>query len=228
VADRDDPRDDGVQRQARALGDPTRHGIFIHLMGAGRPLGVAELTEHVGLHHNAIRQHLAKLVDAGLVREDTERSARRGRPRLTYTVAPAAGSRWGAVGPYERLALMLTEVIRTDDPPIEVGRRAGRRERLGAGRPVDPVGELVERMARHGFEPSLARDRDEIAITLQACPFASAAMADPDTICQLHLGLAYGVADEVGGLVIDELIPRDPRHARCQLRAHVVPAAPGP
>ena len=219
-------RVDELQRQARALGDPTRHGMFGHLMGAGRPVGVAELTEHMGLHHNAIRQHLAKLVDAGLVVEGTERSSKRGRPRLTYTIAPSADSRWGAIGPYERLALLLTELIRTDDPPIEVGRRAGRRERLGAGRPADPVDELVERMARHGFEPSLDRDRDEIAITLQACPFASAALADPDTVCQLHLGLAYGVADEVGGLVIDELIPRDPREARCQLRAHVVPAPP--
>jgi DNA-binding transcriptional ArsR family regulator len=28
---------------------------------------VAELTEHYGLNHKAIRQHLAKLADAGLI-----------------------------------------------------------------------------------------------------------------------------------------------------------------
>jgi hypothetical protein len=85
------------------------------------------------------------------------------------------------------------------------------------------VDDLVESMARHGFEPSIARDGDVISITLQACPYASVALADPDTICQLHLGLAYGIADEAGSLMVDELVPRDPRHAHCELRAHLVP-----
>jgi len=59
-----------LQRQARALGDPTRHQIFRYVADAGEPTGVAELTAHFGLNHNAIRQHVAKLVTAGLVREE--------------------------------------------------------------------------------------------------------------------------------------------------------------
>ena len=54
-----------LQEQARALGDPTRHSIFQYVADAGHPVGVAELTAHLGLNHNAIRQHLAKLVSAG-------------------------------------------------------------------------------------------------------------------------------------------------------------------
>ena len=50
---------------------------------------MAELTEHFGLNHNAIRQHLAKLVDADLVVEDKAPSTGRGRPRLSYRVDPA-------------------------------------------------------------------------------------------------------------------------------------------
>lgn len=214
-----------LQRQARALGDPTRHEIFRYVVAAGRRVGVAELTDHVQLNHNAVRQHLRKLVDAELLVEGVEKSTGRGRPRLHYAVDPSTESRWGATGPYERLSLMLSEIIRTGDPPIEVGRRAGHRERLGAGRAVEPVAELVERMARHGFEPSVSRDGDMVEITLQTCPFESAALADPDTICQLHLGLACGVAEEVGGIVIDELAPRDPRRAQCRLRCHVVETA---
>jgi predicted ArsR family transcriptional regulator len=202
------------------LGEPTRFEIFRYVVAAGHAVGVAELTDHVGLNHNAVRQHLAKLVDAGLLVEGVEKPSGRGRPRLQYTVDPAVESRWGAPGPYERLSLMLSEIVRTGDSPIEVGRRAGHRERLGTGRAVDPVGELVERMARHGFEPSVSRDGSNVDITLQACPFESAALADPDTICQVHLGLAYGVAEKAGGLVIDELVPRDPRQAQCRLRCH--------
>ena len=109
-----------LQQQARALGDPTRHEIFRYIADASFPVDVAELTDHFGLNHNAIRQHLAKLVDAGLVVEDTAPSSGRGRPRLVYVLDPGAESRWGVTGPYERLSRWLAEMVRTGDtPPCE-------------------------------------------------------------------------------------------------------------
>ena len=38
-----------------ALGDPTRHELFRYIADAGRPVDVAELTEHLGVHHNRAR-----------------------------------------------------------------------------------------------------------------------------------------------------------------------------
>jgi DNA-binding transcriptional ArsR family regulator len=102
-----------LQQQARALGDPTRHAIFRYLVDAGRAVDVAELTAHFGLNHNAIRQHLAKLVDAGLAVEETVRRRGPGRPRLAYRPHPATDSRWGVAGPYERLSLLLCVIVRT-------------------------------------------------------------------------------------------------------------------
>jgi predicted ArsR family transcriptional regulator len=210
-----------LQQQARALGDPTRHEMFRYVADAARPVDVPELTEHFGLNHNAIRQHLAKLVDAELVNETTAPATGRGRPRLCYTLAPAVESRWGVTGPYERLSLLLSEIVRTGDSPVDVGRRAGRRRRLGSTEAVDPVAELVDQMARQGFDPTVRQRGDDVCVTLQTCPFATTALADPDTVCGLHLGMAYGIADSVDGLVIDELIPKDPRRAHCRLRCHV-------
>ena len=97
----------GIQEQARALGDPTRHAIFRHVTESTSPVTVRELTEQFGLNHNAVRQHLAKLVAAGLVVEEREAPSGPGRPRLLYTVDPGAESRWGVTGPYERLSLLL-------------------------------------------------------------------------------------------------------------------------
>lgn len=213
-----------LQQQARALGDPTRHDVFRFVADAGRPVDVAELTEHFGLNHNAIRQHLAKLVDAGLLVEDRAAPSGPGRPRLVYVVDPGAESRWGVTGPYERLSLWLAEMVRTGDAPVEVGRRAGRRRRLGSGASAstdDPVAALVDEMAQHGFDPTVRRRGDKVEITLRTCPFASTALADPDVVCALHLGLAYGVTEDVEGLVVDELVPHDPRRANCRLRCHV-------
>lgn len=210
-----------LQTQARALGDPNRHELFRYIADAGWPVDVAELTAHLGLHHNAIRQHLSKLVDAGLVSEATAPRVGRGRPRLVYTVAPSAESRWGVTGPYERLTLLLSEIIRTGDTPVDVGRRAGRQARAESADATDPVAGLVDAMERHGFEPTAKQRGSQVDIVLRACPFETTALADPDTVCGLHLGLAYGAADSLGGLVIDELVARDPRRGTCRLRCHV-------
>lgn len=210
-----------LQTQARALGDPNRHELFRYIADAGRPVGVAELTEHLGLHHNAIRQHLSKLVDADLVSEGTAPSVGRGRPRLVYTVDPSAESRWGVTGPYERLSLLLSEIIRTGDSPVEVGRRAGRHVGAGPGDAGDPVAGLVDAMERHGFEPTAKRRGSRVDIVLRVCPFATTALADPETVCGLHLGLALGAADSLDGLAVDELVARDPRRGACRLRCHV-------
>lgn len=215
-----------LQEQARALGDPTRHGIFRYVADAGTPVDVAELTEHFGLNHNAIRQHLAKLVDAELVIEELAASGGRGRPRLNYRIHPAADSRWGVTGPYERLSLLLSEIVRTGDSAIEVGRRAGRRQRLSADAEDDPVALVVDVMERQGFDPTVRTRADRVEIVLHTCPFATTALADSDTVCGLHLGLAQGVAELTGGrIVVDELDRHDPRRAKCRLRLVLEPDA---
>lgn len=213
-----------VQQQAKALGDPTRHAIFRFVAAAVEPVGVAQLTEHFGFNHNAIRQHLAKLVAADLVTESREATGRPGRPRLTYAVDAATDGRWGVVGPYERLSQLLSEIIRSGDTPVEVGRRAGRREAVE--RRLDGAAEGVldavrDTIARQGFDPAVHRRGDEVDIELRACPFVATAATDPETICALHLGIAQGMTEEAEGLQVDELVARDPRRESCELRLRV-------
>jgi predicted ArsR family transcriptional regulator len=214
-----------LQEQARALGDPTRQGIFQYVANAPGPVDVAELTDYFGLNHNAIRQHLAKLVNAGLVTEDHAPSSGRGRPRLLYRLDPAAESRWGITGPYEQLSVLLAEILRTGDSAFDVGRRSVSHPRSGTDENDDPVGVVVEAMERRGFEPVVRNARgNKVDVVLRNCPFESAVLADPDTICDLHLGMAEGVAELADGrLVVDELVAHDPRRANCRLRMHFEP-----
>ncbi len=214
-----------LQEQARALGDPTRHGIFRHIADATRPVDIAELTDSFGVNHNAIRQHVAKLVGAGLVIEDQAASTGRGRPRLVYRLDPTVESRWGVTGPYERLSVLLAEILRSGDSPVEVGRRSVSRERRSFDDDDDPIALVVDSMERQGFDPSVRPARgDRIELVLHTCPFASAVLADPDAVCGIHLGIAEGVASLTGDrIVVDELVPRDPRRAMCRLRMHLAP-----
>jgi predicted ArsR family transcriptional regulator len=215
-----------LQEQARALGDPTRHAIFTHLGASATPVTIAELTARFPLHHNAIRQHLAKLVAAGLVVERTSAATGPGRPRLVYAVDPAVTGQWGTTGPYERLSRLLVEVIRSGRTPHDVGRGAGAGFR--APHPSgDAVADLSEAMARQGFEPEVRAEARGAEIVLHHCPFAAVALDDRETVCALHLGIAEGIVG-AGPARVDELVAYDPRAAECRLRLTVADAAPAP
>lgn len=207
-----------LQEQARALGDPTRHAIFRHIAQAGRRVGIAELNDSFPFNHNAIRQHLAKLLSAGLVIETKAQATGPGRPRLVYEIDASVEGQWGTTGPYERLSRLLVEIIRTDLEPEEVGRRAAEQFRVESPS-GDIVADISAAMARQGFEPEVRTVRGGAEIVLHNCPFAAVALADRQTVCALHLGIAEGLADDTA--VVTELVAYDPRKAECRLRIRV-------
>ncbi|HEU5002347.1 MAG TPA: hypothetical protein VFW71_06155 [Actinomycetota bacterium] len=212
-----DVADDELQREARALGDPTRHRLFRYIADAPGLVDVAELTAFVRLNHNAVRQHLAVLKDVGLVLEEIEDRSRPGRPRLLYRLHPEAAGRWGTPGPYAWLASLLSDAIRRGQDPRQVGRQDGHRraaEFAGSGERVDL---LEAEVARRGFRPTRIERGRRIEFVLGRCPFADVADSSPDTVCQLHLGLAEGLAEGLGGLEVERLIAKDPHRAGCRL-----------
>ena len=210
-----------LQKQSRALGDPTRHEVFRYISTSPTPVGVAALTDHLGLNHNAIRQHLAKLVDAKLISEKTLPSSGRGRPRLCCELDATAESRWGVTGPYERLTLLLSEIINSGDSAFEVGNRSGQHLVLNKDKDSDSVEKLVTAMARHGFEPKAKRKGKKVDIVFGSCPFVATALVDPKNVCGVHRGLAFGAAESIDGLMVDELVENDPRKGTCRLRCHL-------
>src|SRR5665213_492083 len=129
-----------VQREARALGDPTRFRLFRYIVDSAAPVGVAELTGYLALNHNAIRQHLAVLKDAEMVVEEVEQRHRAGRPRLLYSPHPEATGRWGTPGPYAWLASLLSGALRDGLDPRQAGYREGRRR-------VDELGDVGDHTA---------------------------------------------------------------------------------
>lgn len=217
--------DDELQQEARALGDPTRHRLFRYIADAPGPVGVAELTAFVGLNHNAVRQHLVVLKDARLVVEEVEERSRPGRPRLLYRLDPEVAGRWGTPSAYAWLAGLLSDAIRHKQDPRQVGREDGRRqaaeELAGSG---DQVDLLEADMTRRGFRPTRVERGQRIDFVLGRCPFSDVADSDPDTVCQLHLGLAEGLTEGLGGLEVERLVAKDPHRAGCRLAVRRRPA----
>jgi predicted ArsR family transcriptional regulator len=219
--------DDTFQQQAKALGDPTRLAIFRFVRGSSEPVSIASLTAHVQLHHNAVRQHVAKLVEADLVQAARGDSRGRGRPPVLYELHPSAAGAWQDESPYERLSVLLAEVSRTGQPAVEVGRRAGEQHASRSTDPAEALSDLTALMARLGFLPQARRHDDGAEIVLRNCPFASAALRDAATVCGLHLGLVEGFLRHAPVDVLD-LVARDPRTAQCALLLSTAgPAATG-
>lgn len=215
-----------VQREARALGDPTRYRLFCFIAEAPHPVGVVELTGYVRLNHNAVRQHLAVLKDAGLVTEEAESRSRPGRPRLLYRLHPEAAGSWGTPGGYAWLAGVLADAVRRKQDARQAGREEGRRAAALAGQ-GDPADLLQQTMTERGFRPARSGGRQRITLMLGRCPFAEVAATDPETVCGLHLGLAEGLADGLGGLAVERLTTRDPHGAGCRLTLRRAPTAAG-
>lgn len=206
--------DPAMQAQARALADPSRFRIFQFVAEAEHAVTVAELTDLLGFNHNAIRQHLAVLTNAGLIAEFDEVRTTRGRPRKQYRLRRDALRAFRSVsGSYERLATLLLELHQSDETAFDIGFRAG----SGATPPsvdanTDPMTTLVQLLMVEGFDPERS---DESTITLQHCPFADVAEQNPGVICELHRGLLAGAAAQHDTALAIALTPKPARTAGC-------------
>jgi predicted ArsR family transcriptional regulator len=222
-------RADDEIRRARALGDPTRHRIFEHLCASDHNLDVVELTALIGCHHNAVRQHLAKLRKAGLVVEVPRGPSGRGRPRIGYQVDWRAGGQHDESPAYEQLAALLAEAVRTRSSARAAGRRAGRRlvhEHPSPRERPDAVAEIRATTERLGFAPDIERGDDTVELVLRHCPFGRVAALEPTTVCGLHLGLVEGMAKGLGGIRVRDLVVADPAVAGCRLVLEQTSSAP--
>ncbi|MHB1850369.1 MAG: helix-turn-helix domain-containing protein, partial [Acidimicrobiales bacterium] len=130
----------------------------------------------------------------------------------------------GTPGAYAWLANLLSDAVRRRAEPRQVGREDGRRratELAGTGEEVDL---LEAEIARRGFRPTRVERGRKVELLLGRCPFADVAASDPGTVCQLHLGLAEGLAEGLGGLDVEGLAAKDPHRAGCRLSLRRRPA----
>lgn len=214
-----------VQRQARALGDPTRYDIFRFVAEANGPVRVATLADHFGFNQNAIRQHLAKLTEAHLFIEEVAPSTPSGRRPLQYRLAPTAMGSWGAPGPYELLSLLLLRLA-DGGAPVDAGIEAGRTLAAAYGPTADPLDVLEGEMASRGFEPHWEEHPagEVVELVLDRCPFRAAATANADVVCEIHRGLAEGLLDGMhADRRVRNLLRYPPENAGCRLLLEPVP-----
>lgn len=209
------PEFDDVVGQGAALVDRTRHALFTAIREAPGPVGVAELSSRLGLNHTGVRRHLRRLREAGLVAMAPETPSGRGRPPQSYCLTPGAIERWQSPSPHAALSGMLLSVLMGEGNPRDVGRAYGARMATGIAAD-DPVAKVEGAARRMGFAPS--RDSGPVGdIVLNRCPFRDGARAAPHVVCELHRGMAEGVAESTGTVRIEDLVVSLSKDGGCRL-----------
>ena len=92
---------------------------------------------------------------------------------------------------------MLAEAVRTGVSARAVGRATGAKLQPSSDGGLET---LRAEAARLGFKPTTRRRGDLHEIVLNECPFADLAVDQPEAVCELHVGVAEGIAVRAGGL----------------------------
>lgn len=202
--------------------------VLRYVAAAGRPVGIRELAATFPVHENAIRKHLRRLRDEGVLIESTERRGATGRPRLAWELDPTHDDPRTDGHHYEVLSRLLVEVV-SGRPARDVGADYGR-ELVRAEPHRDPLHLLVDVMRRHGFEPEVHVGAGGPEVVLHRCPSAAAAAAG-SVVCELHLGIAEGVTTGGSQPLVAGLTLAPTHVAGCRIHIHqedlgLSPAAP--
>lgn len=194
-----------VFETARALGEETRFRIYRQLSLSSDPVSVSDLARAFSLHENAIRQHLSRLEQAGLVTSRLHREGGAGRPRRLYWASPEPTT-FTIQHPIRTFVAMLDEAI--EELPAEreglvaFGRAWGRawarrRKRTnGARRSRAARAELLtEELAEWGWEPTSRQNNSVFQVETGRCLFRATPPGTHGRCCAVEEGLLTGLAE---------------------------------
>ena len=162
---------------------------------------IEALGRHLGRHPNTLRDHLAVLVDLGLVVRHQAPTEGRGRPRWLY----------GASGPAEvdenaELAAALAwRIAHKEKDPLAAAREVSRHwaGEIAARMELEPQrtpkagrAQVVAVLDELGYAPRPDTRLDRVSLT--RCPLLQVASNVPEVVCNVHRGLVAELLDVSG------------------------------
>lgn len=203
---------DHLLKTSKALGDSTRLSIYRYLKGPlNEPATARKLANRFNLHVSAIRQHMVRLEDAGLIISESLKSKGSGRPQRVYQIRGPFQATDLLPRDYKLLCEILLEYLKeikvSPDQMRKYGHQWTKRSlytktiKFKKNRSIEEVGELLHhQFSGLGFDPMLANiSENQIGIRFQNCIFLEAARAFPDLLCPLVHGLLDGFLSAVSG-----------------------------
>ena len=205
---------ENIAQISTALADPTRREIMELVLYAGSPLSVREVADHFGLHANAARMHLDKLVKGGLLKVMRRRGERGGRPANLYDTS---GEDWELNLPprrYKLLAAVLAGGLAGSHQELDrrLGDEAHARGRAEAMASSSPLAQVphgaglkeiatawLQEIEKRGHKADMAMlDESRIETAFSTCPFGEFSRDYPTLVCEIHRRLEEGVLSLAG------------------------------
>lgn len=199
---------DHIAQVSTALADPTRREIMEHVLYSDSPMSVREVADYFGLHANAARMHLDKLVKGGLLRVMRHRGERGGRPANLYD---ASGEDWEFNLPPRRYKLLAEVMARavSQQPGDIAGRMGqeayvlGREEAMSSSSPLafvpdgaglrDIAAAWHEEIGRRGYKVKMRPvDEGRFEAVFITCPFGEFSRKYPEMVCEIHRRMEEG------------------------------------
>lgn len=210
----------------RVLGGISRARLLAELRRADAPMGIRELAVSVGLHPNTVREHLDRLVAAGLVTRQASAPAGRGRPGLRYAAEPVGTEEDPSA--YRMLARVLATALAERADGVAAATGAGEDWGAQVAGTLAPVADpdmatqhLVTLLDDLGFAPE-PDPEGGTSILLHHCPFGALGHERGDVVCGVHLGLMRGALRELGApldaVALEPFVTPDLCRARLEAR----------
>jgi predicted ArsR family transcriptional regulator len=208
-----------------ALAEPVRRDLYLYVVRQPQPVSRDQAAADTGLRRHAVKFHLDRLVDEGLLDVEYRRLSGRqgpgaGRPSKLYRRTDREVSVSLPERRYELVGRVFADAIRhaTEGTPIadavaRAATDAGRR--LVATTGPAPVMEVLRSC---GFEPRVSGDR----VILVNCPFHALAAEHTALVCGVNLDFLRAITAELAPDTVD--VRLDPGPGRCCVTLQPPPA----
>jgi predicted ArsR family transcriptional regulator len=206
-----------------ALAEPARRDLYVYVVAQAGPVSRDQAAADTGLPRHAVKFHLDRLVEEGLLEVEFRRLSGRqgpgaGRPAKLYRRAAREISVTLPERRYDLAGRILAEAVHAADEgtPIrtavaraaaEAGRAAGASALATTAVPLDPATVL----ASYGYQPRTVGHQT----VLVNCPFHALAVDHTELICGMNLEFVRGMTQQLGYGGMD--VQLEPTPGRCCL-----------
>lgn len=179
---------------------PRRKLILDTIREADAPLQPREIANELHLHLNTIRDHLAALVEAGLLIRKTVPHAGRGRPAIAYMTPPGDADTPDRRTSNALIVMLLDHLDETSPIPEVEARRMGEEmgrylaTTLNSERPL--YLELLRLAQDWGFDAAWHSSTN--TLTLGSCPLGLEEIIRCNLLSEIHAGVLRGVVEGTG------------------------------
>ncbi|PGZ98800.1 transcriptional regulator [Bacillus pseudomycoides] len=192
------------------LSDPTRYYIYQYISQKHNEVTVQEIADEFNIHPNVARLHLSKLEDVNMLKSETKKTGKGGRPSRLYALSDDVIQLQFPFRDYQLLAQIACNTLLSlgeigERALYETGKKFGKElieqhlHRLNISETELTIEQKIqiakEALTTAGLSPTfeLSIDETKIFYDVHNCPFKEVAVHHPKEICNMHVDMMTGI-----------------------------------